>query len=198
MKHCIAIIVLFGVLAVPGQSQSTQLTFEWRGMEEFATNRYARALNRFANASNYIDEFMALGGVAKMHFAFGKAEDARTAATELLAMAEKYKGEIWSAGCGQAIHDGNLVLGRLALEQGAIDDAKRYLLAAGDSNGSPVLGSFGPNMSLAQELLQKGERDIVLQYFERCGRFWKHEKLNEWTEEVKAGRMPNFGANLLY
>jgi len=182
----------------PNPIPRTELSSEWRGQEQFATNKLTQALNRFTNANHHIERFHALGDVAKMNFAFGNTEDAQSAATELLALAEKYKGAHWSDGCGQAIHDGNLVLGRLALEQGAIDDAKRYLLEAGTSTGSPVLGSFGPNMSLARDLLEKGEGETVLQYFERCGKFWKIETLKQWTDEVIAGRMPNFGANLIY
>lgn len=188
--------------ANPNPIRRAELSSEWRGMEQVATNKYAQALERLANAGQpdqYIERFHALGDVAKMNFAFGKPEDAQASATEMLALAEKYKNEIWSKGaCGQAVHDGNLVLGRLALEQGAIEDAKRYLLEAGTSAGSPVLGSFGPNMSLARDLLEKGERDTVLQYFERCGKFWQADSLKQWTDEVTAGRTPNFGANLIY
>jgi hypothetical protein len=177
----------------------TELTSEWRGMEQFATNKYAQALERLDHAGHYIERFHALGDVAKMNFTFGKADDARAVATEMLALAERYKSEVWGKdGCGQAVHDGNLVLGRVALEQGAIEDAMRYLLEAGTSSGSPVLGSFGPNMSLARDLLERGERDTVLQYFERCGRFWQVDTLKQWSDEVTAGRIPNFGANLIY
>ena len=41
------------------------------------------------------------------------------------------------------------------MDEGRIEEAKRHLLAAGRSSGSPVLGSFGPNMSLAKDLLEK-------------------------------------------
>ena len=62
------------------------------------------------------------------------------------------------------------------------------------------MDSFGPNMSLAQDLLTKGERDVVLEYFELCRHFWKMEngRLTKWGQEVKAGRIPDFGANLVY
>lgn len=95
------------------------------------------------------------------------------------------------------MHDGNFVLGRIAVQEGQIDEAKRYLLEAGKSTGSPVLNTFGPNMSLARDLLLNGERETVLQYFELCGKFWSNgtERLALWTEDVKAGRMPDFGAN---
>jgi hypothetical protein len=101
---------------------------------------------------------------------------------------------------GNAIQDGNLVLGRIAVQNGKIEEAKKYLLEAGKSPGSPQMDSFGPNMSLAKDLLGKGERDAVLQYFELCRKFWNMDygKLDEWTREVKAGETPNFGANLVY
>ncbi len=50
---------------------------------------------------------------------------------------------------------------------------KKYLIAAGKSPGSPQMDSFGPNMTLAKDLLEKGERDAVLEYFMRCRKFWK-------------------------
>jgi hypothetical protein len=101
---------------------------------------------------------------------------------------------------GNAIHDGNSVLGRAALKQGDIKKAARYLLDAGKTQGSPQLNSFGPNMSLAKELLEKGEKNAVLQYFEFCRKFWSMggEDLDNWTKEVKAGKVPDFGANLSY
>ena len=58
------------------------------------------------------------------------------------------------------------------------------------------MNSFGPNMSLAKDLLEKGERETVLNYFELCRKFWNMDygKLDEWSREVKAGRIPQFGA----
>jgi hypothetical protein len=178
--------------------QPTGLPPEWKGMEEHATNTYVRALEQLGNANTEMQRFFALGDAAKLSFAFGQTEHAQGFATELLALGEKFKGEPWSGKSGDAVHAGNLVLGRLALEAGAVEDAKRYLLAAGTSSGSPVLGSFGPNMSLARELLERGERETVLQYFEGCAQFWKTEKLQQWTDEINAGRIPSFGANLIY
>jgi len=126
-----------------------------------------------------------------------RTRDARKYAQELLALAPKYQKD-WNY--GNAVQDGNLVLGRIALKEGRTDEAKRRLLEAGKSPGSPQMDSFGPNMSLARDLLEKGERDVVLQYFDLCRKFWEMGKgdLDRWTEDVKAGRMPNFGANLIY
>jgi hypothetical protein len=47
---------------------------------------------------------------------------------------------------------------------GDIEEAKKQLLLAGKTPSSPQLNSFGPNMILAKELLDKGEKDTVLHY----------------------------------
>lgn len=103
---------------------------------------------------------------------------------------------------GNRIHHGNLVLGRIAFREDNIDEAKTRLIAAGKTPGSPNLNSFGPNMTLAKDLLEKGERDIVLEYFRLCSKFWASEQakdqLDKWTVLVNGGRIPDFGANLAY
>ncbi len=101
---------------------------------------------------------------------------------------------------GQVTHHCNLVLGRIALQRGDVAEARRRLLDAGRTKGSPPLNSFGPNMQLAEELLLLGEKDVVLEYFELCRNFWKlgGDRLDIWAQKVRAGRPPMFGANLRY
>lgn len=101
---------------------------------------------------------------------------------------------------GNNVHRGNVILGRIALRSGDLEEAGRRLLAAGNTPGSPQLDSFGPNMSLARELLQKGEKEIVLSYFELCSKFWKmgKERLDAWSAAVRDGNIPDFGPNLRY
>jgi hypothetical protein len=55
-------------------------------------------------------------------------------------------------------------------------------------------------VSLAKDLLEKGERDAVIQYLELCRKFWKMDngRLDQWIKEIKAGKVPQFGANLVY
>jgi hypothetical protein len=55
-------------------------------------------------------------------------------------------------------------------------------------------------MSLAKDLLERGETEAVLAYFEACREFWKMggSRLDAWRQDVEAGRIPNFGANLRY
>ena len=100
------------------------------------------------------------------------------------------------ANYGQAVHDGNMVLGLIALRNDDVRAAKRHLLESAKIKGSPTLSSFGPNMGLAKALLEKGERDAVLEYFEACRSFWSMgaAQLDAWSATVRSGRMPSFGA----
>lgn len=141
--------------------------------------------------------FMILPDWCKCAVERGKNVRATTFAQELLELAHRYPSD-WNY--GNAIHHGHLVLGRVALAAGDLATARAELLAAGQTPGSPQLNSFGPNMRLAQDLLRAGEHDVVLEYFEQCGRFWSMggERLAEWIDDIARGRAPNFGPNLIY
>jgi hypothetical protein len=141
--------------------------------------------------------FYELGALATSAFEAGETAKAQQYASELLLSAEKFKND-WNY--GNALHEGNNVLGRIALGRGDIAGAREHLLAAGETPGSPQLDSFGPNMTLAKELLEKGEREAVFTYLQSCGKFWKMggDKLQGWMATVKAGGTPDFGANLYY
>jgi hypothetical protein len=81
-----------------------------------------------------------------------------------------------------------------------VEAAKRELLLAGATPGSPQLDSFGPNMSLAKGLLEQDQTDTVVEYFGLCATFWDLERgnLKRWSILAKAGEIPDFGANLVY
>ena len=87
--------------------------------------RLDKANKELAVASTDENRFYALDDAAKESFEVGKIEDARKYATELLALAQKFQGD-WNY--GNAIQDGNLVLGRIAARDGQIEEAKKYLL----------------------------------------------------------------------
>lgn len=101
---------------------------------------------------------------------------------------------------GKNFHHGNNLLGRIALADGNVEQAKKYLLKAANAPDSPILDAFGPNMQLAKELLEAGETEVVLEYFDLCGRFWKRgaDKLKTWREAIKAGKKPDFSTHRLY
>lgn len=129
----------------------------------------------------------------------GAIAKAKRFAEELIHLSRKYKDDR-NFPYGNAIHKGNLILGRIALREGNIEAAKQYLVYAGETPGSPQLDSFGPNMILAKELLEAGEKDAVLDYFKLCSNFWVMGpgKLRYWAEIVQSGKIPNFGSHLLY
>ena len=121
---------------------------------------------------------------------------AREDANTVLSVAAKYRSD-WNY--GNAVHKANLSLGRLALRDGDIEQAKHYLIEAGKTPGSPQLNSFGPNMLLAKELLEKGET-AVLEYLDLCAKFWRSDfgSVSTWKKLIAEGKQPNFLANLLY
>ena len=133
---------------------------------------------------------------ARSAMAAGHTEKARGYAEQLL----KEPGKANEA--GGAIHCGNTILGRIALQKDSVVKAKEHLLASGRISSSPVLGSFGPSMSLAKELLEKEETEVVLEYLELCEKFWNRpnalKKLKQWTKDVQEGVVPGFGHNLIY
>ena len=101
---------------------------------------------------------------------------------------------------GNAIFYGNLVLGRIALQRGDIKESVARLLAAGATPGSPQLNSFGPNMSLAKDLLAKGQTEPGLNFLAACKSFWKMDqgRLDQWIATIRAGDKPDFTSNLAY
>jgi len=144
---------------------------------------YERSLQHMKDRGNLLPD------AAKAAFEAGDLGKARSYAEEVLAET----GED-----GDKLHHGHLILGRIALRADDVAKAREHLLAAGKTSGSPALNSFGPNMALARELLEKGERQGVLEYFKLCGSFWKEDRLDTWAKEVRAGKIPDFGANLEY
>lgn len=135
-----------------------------------------------------------LDELAKLAFDANEIDKARDYAKQALRVGPE--GESY----GKNVHHGNLILGRIALQAGDTEEAKTRLLLAGGTPGYCTLNSFGPNMMLAQELLEHGERTAVLSYLELCKTFWKSSRgrLEQWATVINNGEIPDFGANLIY
>jgi len=142
-------------------------------------------------------QFVLLPMAAKTAFEASDYVLAKKYADESLQLANRFT-EYFAF--GDAIHDGNLILGRLAVKKGDIQKGVDYLLLAGKTPGSPVLGSFGPSMSLANDLLEKGEKETVVIYFELCKEFWKSDdgRLDSWIASIRGGGKPYFGTQVHY
>jgi hypothetical protein len=170
------------------------------GINHFSpSRRLAKAEKEIHDAENDYWRLHPLGIAAMASVDVGDYKKARRYADELLRLSvELYSKEKPD---DDGTHKGNLVLGRLALRDGNVEEAKSHLLKSAMVKGSPVLGSFGPNMTLAKELLEKGEREAVLEYFDLCANFWEFHRddtLKKWKSQVEAGKIPDFGANLVY
>ncbi|MDE0002593.1 MAG: hypothetical protein OXQ29_07850 [Rhodospirillaceae bacterium] len=95
------------------------------------------------------------------------------------------------------LHVGNIVVGRVALREGDVQLAKYHLLEAANVPRSPAIAQTGPSMTLALALLRRGERDVVLEFLERIDPLWDSTVLDDWVAMIEAGRVPDFGANLV-
>ena len=164
-----------------------------RGYREPDAEAAARALGQFERAYELLGPARGdslLRFLVETCLEAGQAEKARAYADTMLN--NETKG--WNL--GNRIHHGHMTLGRIALAEGNLEEAKNRLLKAGQTPGSPQLNSFGPEMDLAKALLERGEKDVVVRYFELCSEFWNHDrataKLAEWTELAKSGKVPDF------
>jgi tetratricopeptide (TPR) repeat protein len=148
-------------------------------------------------ASGGVERGYVLTTLSEAYFNAGDLSKATQAATELVNATGDSKSN-WNY--GNAIHVGNIVLGRIALKQGDAQEAASRLLAAGRTPGSPQLNSFGPNWTLAQDLLAKGDRAPVLSFLDACRTFWTSgaTRLDSYTATIRSGGTPNFNgpANL--
>jgi len=99
---------------VDGASLCSLLLGCGRGAAVTPEQRLDRAANELAKAKTLQARFYALNDAAKESFVLVKTEDARKYAQELLALAAKFQGD-WNY--GNAIQDGNLVLGRIAVKE---------------------------------------------------------------------------------
>lgn len=99
-----------------------------------------------------------------------RLDESTTCASLLL---EEASAQVHDWNHGNAVHDGHALLGEIALRRRDVDAAERHLSQAGETPGSPQLGSYGPKMTLARELLALGRRDAVRSYLEACRKFWR-------------------------
>jgi tetratricopeptide (TPR) repeat protein len=153
-----------------------------RGLEQFEE---AYRLNR-----DGIGWWVSLIRLAKAAFDAGELNRAREAAEQLLgAMAQERRA-------ADIAHTGHTLLGRLALREGNINEARTCLLEA--ANAIVKHEGFSPpgprELWLARELLEQGARDVVVEYLRRCSGVWTDpdHSAEVWSAAIERGEMPNF------
>ncbi len=145
---------------------------------------------------------------ADLFLLVGDYEKARILTEQILAdsntsAAEKSKGtRVMEAMREDILNHSHVRLGRVALRKNDVITARQELLAARPFESSDTLLFFGCHMALAKELLEKGESGTVLQYFEQCrklsGLSFGHQDFEKWASEIKRGKMPDFGTDMVY
>lgn len=193
-SRVIGLVFFFTIAASAFAQQAPPSNDDGKISPSEALGRYEKLLEETPQP---LERSFLLMKAAPTALAAGESTKAKAYALSLLELAVTPRTNSYN---GDAIHVGNNVLGLLAFASNDLPEAKRLLLEAGKSKGSPVLNSFGPNMLLAKKLLAMGEKEVVVQYFELCAKFWGmgHDQLDEWKTVVLRGGIPNFGANLVY
>jgi len=129
VKQLVGPVVAAFTLATGGRFLVGNPPTTWQG-------RYEKAVGELHAAADDIHRFYALRDAAKASFEIGKKDEAQAYAQQALEFASRFRGD-WNY--GNAIHDGHMVLGRVALRKGDVEAAKRELLEAGKTPGSPQL-----------------------------------------------------------
>jgi hypothetical protein len=170
---------------------SRRLPAERRADASLALDQFEEALrlsvDQFGRASTLID-------LVKTAYDAGEWARARQAAEDLLQVATARYNP------ADMLHAAHCVLGRLALRDRDVNEAKRRLVLAADaltSNGG--IQASGPReLWLARELLEGGERRAVIEYLQQCSPAWQdtHHCAEVWAAAVERGEMPDFGHNL--
>jgi hypothetical protein len=169
--------------------------WSYRNLSYLNLNEYEKSVIELENAKTEVDRFRILDKAAKSSFKFKKYDKAKNYAEELLVLSQKHKNEVIY---GSAIYDSHVVLGRLALLDGKPEQAIYHLFEAAKTPGDAALASFGPDMSLAKDLLEKGYKEPVIEFLIRCKSFWEFDegKVDRWVKEINEGKMPDFGTSL--
>jgi hypothetical protein len=123
---------------------------------------------------------------ARFLFHFGDLAKARIHAQALVTVAAGIRDGV----DGPQVHSGHVMLGRIALREGDVGEARARLALAGRTAGTTLADA--PQMALANELLQRGERDAVLQYLLLCRAACDSYGtiLERWIAELRDGLVP--------
>lgn len=124
----------------------------------------------------------------------GEIEKAKLYADRLLDLVDQH---LANRNYSNSIYEAHTALGRIALLEGNIERAKEHLLKSVSVIGSPQLNSFGPDMVLAQELLNAGEKEIIYEFFFRVRIFWKSECIDIWANQIRSGMIPDLSIKFI-
>ncbi len=162
-----------------------------------AHSQYRRAINLCQDDE---DRFAASFLAAIAAFEAGDHQQARGHAERLQSLGP---GQLFAWGRGAAIYHGNLMLARVALVEGKIEEVENRLIAAfagHESAAHSVFVAGAASMGISRDLLERGERELAITYLGMCLEHFPEDRnrLEGWISEIERGHMPHFGANLFY
>jgi tetratricopeptide (TPR) repeat protein len=130
--------------------------------------------------------------LTELAFIAGDLQRTRTYANFTLEVARSWQVD-WER--ADAVNAAETLLGYVELATGHLGEAERHLIASAQTSGSPVLGSYGPDLGLAAELLARGRSQRVLEYLDLCKRFWDPGPgvIDGWQTAIRSGASPDFG-----
>jgi beta-lactamase regulating signal transducer with metallopeptidase domain len=158
----------------------------------------ATGVARMQAAAKAVDAFERALRVAREHrdrdSILGLLAEASLAA-EMWDKAFYYASETARSNTPEAQHQGNWILGLMALQDNNVESAKTHLLASVPDRSYPSLAYAGPRLRLAVELLKRNERDAVVDYLQRWMPIWKEgqDRLRQWSILLNNGLTPDFG-----
>lgn len=160
--------------------------------------RLVRATDSFSEwerATTQQEAFYAVAAAAFGAYDLENFSEAEAIAHRAIQLASLFE-ENWNA--GNALFAGHTVLGLLALRRGDVELAIQELHTSAKNRGSPQLGSFGPTMRLAKELVELGKTEEVIAFLNQCLAFWKlgGPWVEVWEKKIRRGLVPNFFMSL--
>lgn len=166
-----------------------------RRMKKACLARATVALSKLQDATTQEEVFYAVPNAAFGAYDLEQLAQAKAIAHRAIQLASTFE-EDWN--CGNAVFSGHTVLGLIALREGSVEGAIQELYASAKNNGSPQLGSFGPTMRLAKELLRRGKQEEVIAFLHQCLAFWEtgEKWVRVWEKKIRRGQIPNFLMNL--
>jgi hypothetical protein len=135
------------------------------------------------------DKMYLLRGPMEEAFWDGKMDEAESKARELLALAARNTNE---PEYGNAVFFANMSLGHVMLRRGEKRQAAGYLLAASVAPPTDDLRYRDIYMTLARQLVDLGERDVVAEFLDRCAQFnYRGKEMAEWAAQIRMGINPD-------
>ncbi len=99
-----------------------------------------------------------------------------------------------------ARHYAHIVLGHLSLQAGDVPRAVECLRLASSQNGDAAMRTYGPDLELAAQLVERGQRSAVVDYLTECIRISPGlaPMFREWVRKIESGIAVNLTTKAVY